>query len=242
MNAGDHIGEFAALYALGTLDPPECDGIERHVAACERCALALAQAHDDVAAMAAAGPRYEPPRALLGRPRAPRTPRFSVTWLAVAAAFVAGLLPSAYFWQENRAMHATMSLDATAIERFAQTPVRTVAFSPMSGATIAHVMYPPDGSWYVVLVRGATKAFSVAWMHGGQHTVLGTARPHGGVAMLYLPKSHPMRQLALLQGRRVVAQAELEFYSSPSTRRRPVASTTLPSIVTASARVALLNM
>jgi CubicO group peptidase (beta-lactamase class C family) len=31
-------------------------------------------------------------------------------------------------------------------------------------------------------------------------------------------------------------------YSSPSARRRPVASTTLPSIVTASARVALLNM
>ena len=34
----------------------------------------------------------------------------------------------------------------------------------------------------------------------------------------------------------------LVLYSSPSARRRPVASTTLPSIVTASARVALLNM
>lgn len=212
MNAGEHIGEFAALYALGTLDDTTQKSIELHIAVCARCAGLLSAAQDDVAEMAAAGPVHVPPAALLRPSLPPRRAQVSRSaWLAAAAALVIGLLPSAYFWQENRAMHVAMSSRSDVIERLAQTPVHTVAFKTMQGGAVAHVMYPPDGSWYVVLVRGASKALSVMWMHDGRKTMLGTAQPYGDLAMLYLPKSHPMKQLALVDGQRVVAEARLAY-------------------------------
>jgi hypothetical protein len=48
-------------------------------------------------------------------------------------------------------------------------------------------------------------------MHDGEQTMLGQAVPHGDVAMLYLPKSHRMDQLALMDGAQVVAQASLRY-------------------------------
>jgi hypothetical protein len=41
--------------------------------------------------------------------------------------------------------------------------------------------------------------------------MLGTAMPHGDVALLYLPKSKRMDQLALMDGEQVVASAQLAF-------------------------------
>jgi hypothetical protein len=217
MNSREHIGELAALYALGTLDERERATVDRHVTSCTGCEQLLAQAEDDVATVIAAGPQHEPPVSLLTAPspRLPspfvRTARINpAAWPAIAAALIIGLLPSAYLWQENRAMHVAMSSRADVIQRLASTPVRTVAFTA-HGGMIAHVMYPADGSWYVVLVRGASTALSVAWMHDGQKTMLGTAEPYGDVAMLYLPKSHRMNQLALLAGTRVVAEAQLAY-------------------------------
>ena len=217
MNSNEHIGELAALYALGTLGERERATIDRHVTSCADCARLLAQAQDDVANMVAAAPQHEPPVSLLTSPSlrlaspSVRASRINpAAWLAIAAALVIGLLPSAYLWQENRAMHVAMSNRADVIQRLASTPVRTVAFTA-HGGMIAHVMYPADGSWYVVLVRGASTALSVAWMHDGQKTMLGTAEPYGDVAMLYLPKSHRMSQLALLAGTRVVAEAQLAY-------------------------------
>ena len=66
-------------------------------------------------------------------------------------------------------------------------------------------MYAPDGSWYVVVIRNATKALDVVWMHDGERSMLGRAMPVGDVSTLYLPKSHRMDTLALMDGDRVVA-------------------------------------
>lgn len=219
MNASEHVGEFAALYALGILDESTRDAVDRHVGSCASCARLIASAQDDVATMVAAGPSHDPPVALVAPATALAAPHVSVrgarapwtAWGALAAALLVGLLPTAYFWQQNRAMHATMASHAEAIERLASAPVRTAVFTPMGGGTTAHVMYPADGSWYVVLVRGASKALDVVWMHDGQRTMLGTTQPYGDVAMLYLPKSHRMDQLALLEGQRIVAHAQLAY-------------------------------
>jgi anti-sigma factor RsiW len=214
VNPGEHIGDFAALYALGTLDERERQAVERHAASCAECALLLAQAQDDVATLAAAGPAYRPRTEFTpARLRASQAPRRAgwPAWAALAAAFVAGSLPSAYLWQQNRAMHDAMSNRSDAVERLAAEPVRSAAFKATGGEMTGQVMYPADGSWYVVLVRGASKALEVAWMHDGRQTMLGTAQPYGDVAMLYLPKSHRMNQLALLDGTRVVAQAQLAY-------------------------------
>jgi len=214
MNELGHLDDAADLYAIGALDEFEQTAVEKHVATCVECARLLAEAEDRVTLLAEADVRHKPP-AQLERRFAPivraRTSRPRALIPAIAAALVIGLLPSAYFWQQNEAMHAAMIAQADALNRVASMPHRSVPFSNMGNGSAARVMYAPDGSWYVVFVRGATRALSVAWMHGGQRTMLGTATPHGSVAMLYLPKSHRMDQLALLDGEQVVAEAQLAY-------------------------------
>ena len=104
-------------------------------------------------------------------------------------------------------MHQAMLADADAMARVAANPHRSVAFAGRD----ARVMYAPDGSWYVVVIRGVHAPLHVMWPHDGEQTMLGTAVPHGDVALLYLPKSHRMDQLALVEGGRVVGQAQLVF-------------------------------
>ena len=209
MNQHEHVGEDAALYALGILDAGARDAIDRHAEGCPPCAQALGAAEAEVAAMAAAEPVHVPPSTVAFLRPPARRPAWLATFGALAAAVAIGLLPTAYFWGQNAAMHAAMRSDADAISRLESAPHRTTAFNGMSNGSTAYVMYPQDGSWYVILVRGASKALQVAWMHDGERTILGTAAPRGDVAMLYLPKSHPMSQLALVDGEQVVAEAQL---------------------------------
>ena len=213
MNELDHLRDTADLYALGALDDAEREAVDKHVAHCEECAALLGEAEARVTVLIEADGRYVPEAPLERRvtPIVRRRPALPYAFAAVAAAFVIGLLPSAYFWQQNQAMHATMLADAAAMNRLASMPHRSAEFSTMNGNSAARVMYAPDGSWYVVLIRGASRALSVAWMHDGQRTMLGTATPYGEVAMLYLPNSHRMDQLALMDGERVVAKAQLAY-------------------------------
>jgi len=205
-----HIGDDAALYALGAFDEGERARIDEHVLQCDACAQLLGTAEDDVARMVAAAPGMEgslPTRTVAAR----RRPAWLAYAGAIAAALVIGLVPSFYFWEQDRAMHETMVANADAMSRLAHSPFRSADFTGMEGGSTARVMYGADGSWYVVLVRGASHALHVVWMHDGQQTMLGTAAPHGDVAMLYLPKSHRMDQLALVDGQRVVAEAQLAY-------------------------------
>lgn len=201
----DHIGDDAALYALGMLDEREQHAIDAHVERCEACSRLLAQAYEDVAAMAAAQPQHE--AATLEAPVQKRAPRRQSMFAALAAAIAIALLPSAYFYQQNQAMHQAMVADASAMARIASSPHRAVDFA---GST-ASVMYGPDGSWYCIVVRGAKKPIAVTWMHDGKQTMLGRAVPHGDVAVLYLPVSHRMDQLALVADDGTVSQARLVF-------------------------------
>jgi hypothetical protein len=213
MSASPHLGELAALYAVGALDDDERRRADAHAAICDECARLLGAAENDVAELAAAQPQAAPPRGFqqrLGRlPSTPRRSRYLFP-ASIAAALLLGLLPSMYFWQSDRAMHVQMVADTAAMSRLATTPHRSALFTG-AGAPAAHVMYGRDGSWYVVLVHGASKALAVAWMHDGRRTMLGMAVPHGDVALLYLPKSHRMRHLALLDGNQVVAEAQLAY-------------------------------
>jgi hypothetical protein len=212
----DHIDDSAALYALGVVDDELRVRIDRHVAECDACNELLGAAENDVAAMAAAQPLRQPQAAPVARrpqrqPRSWRPTSAWPVWGALAAAVAIAVLPSTYFWHQNQAMHGAMVANADAMNRLAISSFRTAAFNGMNQGASARVMYAPDGSWYVVLVHGATKPLQVAWMHDGRQTMLGAAEPHGDVAMLYLPKSHRMNQLALFDGQRVVAEAQLAY-------------------------------
>lgn len=217
-----HIEDRAELYALGALDPAETSAIETHLRECSTCAQIVGTAERDVALIALRESRRNAPPELTRRiertlaatrMRAlPRTGRHP--WplgVALAAAFLVGLLPSAYFWSEYRTLHGTMLAQNAVMERLASADHRTAAFHTVHGASRAEVVYAPDGSWYLVVVRDPSRTLAVAWMHDGERTMLGNAVPRGGLAMLYLPKSHRMDRLALMDGNRIVAQASLSW-------------------------------
>lgn len=209
----EHISESAALYALGLLEPPETDAIDAHVAACEACSQALAQAYDDVAAAASAQPQYAAPASLDARVGSLWTPPKKHGWSlrqlgAIAALLAIALLPTAYLLHQEQTMHRAMLADAGLFARMASSPHRMVAFT---GGADAKVVYGNDGSWYGVIVRGATRPLRLVWMHDGQRTMLGRVQSRGDLAMIYLPESHRMEHLALADGDRVVAEAKLAF-------------------------------
>ena len=116
-------------------------------------------------------------------------------------------------------MHAAMLAQDAAMARVTGSPHRMAAFHPMQASPPAEVAYALDGSWYVIVVRGASKTLSVAWMHGKQRTMLGDAVPRGDLAMLYLPKSHRMDRLVLMDGDRILAQATLSWERTPPSRQ-----------------------
>jgi hypothetical protein len=218
----EHVEDRAALYALGALADDDRAAIDSHLRECSACARAVGAAENDVALIASMEPQQTAPPSLAGRIdralqiqplEARRHVRPSV-WpfaTAIAAGLVLGLLPSAYLWSENRTMLSAMLAQNAVMDRLAGATHRTAAFQSPQGRPDAKVMYAPDGSWYVILIRNASKTLQVAWMHDGEQTMLGSAVPHGDLAMLYLPKSHRMNQLALMDGTRIVAQAQLSY-------------------------------
>jgi len=221
---GAHVDELAALYALGLLDDRETGRLEEHLRDCPRCAELVGRAEAEAAVLIAAEPHRVAPLELELRVErtlrrddnetaAPAKHRPSVRFLAaaLAAAFVLGMVPALYFWQADRSLQNAMVADSAAINRLAEAPHRVATFLSPQGNGMAKVMYGSDGSWYVVMVPEATKPMRVAWMHDGQQTMLGDAMPHGKVAMLYLPRSHRMDRLALMDGETVVAEAQLSY-------------------------------
>jgi hypothetical protein len=223
-----HVDDRAALYALGSLDEREAEAVRAHVAGCLSCAQAIGAAEAEVDAAAEHEPQFAAPAALRSRidrmlserPTASRRASGVVTrpayapWLALAAAFIIGVLPSAYFLEENRRMHDAMGVQSAAMDRLATSTHRVAAFRPMpamSEGSSASVAYGSSGQWYVVVVKDVSRSMGVAWMHDGQQTMLGQAVPHGNVAMLFLPKSHRMDRLALVDDGQVVAQASLHY-------------------------------
>jgi hypothetical protein len=225
----EHIEDIAALYALGALADDERAAVDAHVRHCSPCARAVGAAEEDVAIVSSTERRWEAPSELADRigrivqtePRG-MVRRARASWplgAAIAAALVIGLAPSFYLWSQNRAMHDAMLAQTAAMDRVAGTAHRVAAFGAMPSGATARVVYAADGSWYVVLIRDARKPLAVAWMHEGLRTMLGSAVPHGNVAMLYLPKSHRMDRLALMDGQHVVAEATLSWQRTPLTRQ-----------------------
>lgn len=224
----EHVEDRAALYALGAIADDERAAIDEHLRECSACTVAVGAAEDDVALIVSTEPQHDAPPSLdarIGRlvqPRPLEVMRRSrrPAWQyagAIAAALLLGLLPSTYFWSKDRTMRGAMLAQSNAIGRLASAPHRTAHFRPTDASPPAEVMYALDGSWYVVVVRDTSKALSVAWMHDGVHTMLGNAVPNGDVAMLYLPRSHRMDRLALMDGDHVVAEATLSWQNTVGT-------------------------
>jgi len=227
---GGHVEDLVELYTLGALTDEERTVVDEHLRACVNCTRLVGESERDLALIASRETQRTAPRELATRVErmlrahkivSSRAESRDGRWrlaAAMAAAFIVGILPSLYLWNENRELHGAMLAQSAAMERVVLAAHRTSAFHPTKKGPPAQVMYAPDGSWYVVIVRGVSKTLAVVWMHDGAHTMLGNAVPHGGIATLYLPKSHRMDRLALMDGGRVVAEATLSWEKTPPSR------------------------
>ncbi|HEY8320639.1 MAG TPA: zf-HC2 domain-containing protein [Candidatus Baltobacteraceae bacterium] len=206
----NHIDDAAALYALGALDELDRRRVDAHVATCAACAHALGEAERAVTNAIEADPPYEPSPALRARlsasldaarpaARAATVPR---AWFAIAAAFAILALPIGFLTRGSMAPPG----DA----QFADASFRMMKLQAV--ATSAHVTYAKTGDFYAVMVKHPMRPLRVAYVHpDGTMETIGTIETHGDVGVAIMPIDHKMRELALLDGGTVVAEADLAF-------------------------------
>jgi hypothetical protein len=189
-----HLDDEAAAYALGALDELGMARVDALVASCDQCARRVGGAELTVARLVV--PADAPFRA---------RPLFRAAWLAIAAAFVIGLLPSAYLLSRAHDAAATraVALDALVHSHFLHAPF--VGLTP--DAPHAKAIYARDGSWLYV-VSDAPRALTLVTEPGDR--VLGTLAPSGAAASLYVATPTMARQVVeLREGARPVARVTL---------------------------------
>lgn len=187
-----HLDEDAGAYALGALDDVSRARVDALVASCDVCAARIGEAEATVARLVV--PADVPARS---------APRASRAWLAIAAAFLIGSLPSAYLMHRANDDASTRALAMTALvhSHFLHAP-----FVPLAqDAPAAKLIYARDGSWLYV-VAAAPQALTVVGEPGDR--VLGTLEPAGNAAALFV--EHPgARSIELREGPRRVARVDV---------------------------------
>lgn len=213
----DHIDELAELYAIGSLEEIERLRVERHVTICVPCATRLQEAEETVAAVAEAQPQHAPPERLqLRLRRSVAPPARARAWMqwpaAVAAVLILAFIPTWVAVDRTRNAAVAMRQDERALAKIASAPFHRAMFmSPKKEPMGAKVLYGMRGDWYYVVVQHPKPDMQVAYVHDGKMEMLGRVAMHGESGTLYLPVSHRMDELALLQGDKVVAQARLVY-------------------------------
>jgi len=188
-----HLDDDADAYALGALDERGVARVDALAASCDECARRVGEAEMTVARLVV--PLDAPVRAL---------PVVRTAWLAIAAAFVIGLLPSAFLLSRAHDASATqaVALDALVHSHFLHAPF--VALVP--DAPHAKAIYARDGSWLYV-VSDAPRALAVVAEPGDR--VLGTLATSGTAASLYVATPAAPRTIELRSGSTVEARVDL---------------------------------
>ncbi len=203
-----HVVESAELYALGLLEPSERAEIDAHVATCSECRRALGAAEETVLALEREVRDVEPPYELDRAMHFTRPARRLTlpAWLAVAAAFIVGLLPSIPLLVQQTQMHRIHDVAAVAMinSHFNHAEFTSAA----TAAPHAKVIYARDGAWLYVIVEG-THRFEVDAAHGGTISVLGVTQPAGTTSELFIKPPQRADSLQLRQGKAIVETAKL---------------------------------
>ncbi|HLI95820.1 MAG TPA: zf-HC2 domain-containing protein [Candidatus Baltobacteraceae bacterium] len=209
MSVVEHVGELAELYALGTLSDAQRARVDVHVNACEECAARIGEAEAVVAALVA---DVTPPRTLDARMRsAIQTPRSS-WWIGAlaAAAFVLGLLPSAWLWQSSQSRNAADQNRRSAIVAMLHSHFTHAQFVGLaSDAPKAKALFARGKTWCYVVAQ-TNKAYDVRAESGARSSDLGRLHVSGDTAELFVP-STDAQALVLLDGARPVARVTLPY-------------------------------
>ncbi len=172
MQADEHIGEAAELYAAGQLDAAETAAIEAHAAGCEACLRRLGEAEEAVLALERVNKPFAPPPATDVLRFARRG--ISPWWLvpAMAAALLVGML-----WPRAQSQHNVATLAMVnghfSHAQFAGTGPK------------AKVLYARDRSWYYVIV-GSNRRYDVYGAVGADRVSLGSTNSAGSTSELFV--------------------------------------------------------
>jgi hypothetical protein len=162
MMRGEHAGDAAELYALGCLSQDERRAVEAHVQTCSPCLRRIGEAEETLLALERETAVVPMPFDAALFPAKPRRTGWWPSALALAAAFVFGMLV-------RSGPAPNPALDALATSHFNH--------AQFSGANEpkAKVLYARDRSWYYVVVTGS-RGYDVYGVERGVATRLGTTR------------------------------------------------------------------
>lgn len=228
MTFGDHVGEYAELYALGALEPEERLGIDRHLAGCAHCTREVGRAEAAVVALDDATlPRVEPPaglgrriaasaaalapaKVIAFRPRANVPMRFA---LAASIALVVGLGGGVAL---DRSIGSHVSTrDEDALRTVAASHFLHASFTPaVAGAPTAKVLYARDRSWYYVIVDGDIAGCHVVARSSAGDFDAGPLQAGLQTSTLFVRTSALPRSLRLVKEGRAIATATLVALSN----------------------------
>lgn len=186
MQADEHVGEAAELYAAGQLDAAQIAAIEAHAAGCEACLRRLGEAEEAVLALERANaPVAMPvPTSALHFPRRGISPWWLVP--AMAAALLVGML-----WPRAQSPHNVATLAMVnghfSHAQFAGTGPK------------AKVLYARDRSWYYVIVAG-TGRYDVYGVVGTDRVSLGSTNAAGSTSELFVRMRERFDHLELRDG------------------------------------------
>lgn len=197
-----HIGEEAALYALGALSADDRRAIDLHVRACDACAALLGEA--EAAVTAAVVPAQTPPsldRRMRGAFAAPLPWRRIAPLLA--ACFVLGLLPLFAVLPAHR----TTAEHDRAVAALVNSHFAHVAFTSLTpDAPKAKLLYGRGAAGWRFIVAQTGHAYRVRVRAGGSETEIGTLHVSGASAELFVPQTSA-RIFELYDGSREVSRA-----------------------------------
>lgn len=208
MRNGEHVGENAELYALGTLGELERARVELHVLACDACAARVGEAEAAVLELIQ-------PNAANAPALAPSAPVFAgwPRWIgAVAAAIVAGFFAWGVTSLHDRSIHGTEVAQSAATAamlsgHFAHAPF----VARMPGAPAAKVIYAREGGWIYVIAAPGTDSLAIAVTRAGRQRQVGALPIASAVRAGFIPLSGRIDSVELLDHGVTIASARIVY-------------------------------
>lgn len=198
-----HLEEDAELYALGALPDAERTAAEAHIAHCVPCAQRVGEADETLAEIThsqAPSPQLDRRvRALFAR-RGGGTRAF---YPLAAAALIVALLPAALFWQRDRDLRASDTVNRQAVAAMIGSHFLHSQFVKLTPeAPAAKAIFARDGGWlYVIAVTQRDLTLSA----GGR--VVGKLSGTGDERAIFIAHPPATKSLVLSDGARALSRA-----------------------------------
>jgi anti-sigma factor RsiW len=206
-----HIDDDAELYALGVLDAHERAAVEAHIAGCTQCMQRVRDAEETAFALSAPIGSAPTPPALDARIEKAFSPRMPArAWMAIAAAFLIGLLPSvSLFFQSAQRADVQRTHDAATVA-MVNSHFAHAQFSPVNGAALppAKVIFARDGKWLYIVVSGDHQYDVEGLTPSGSH-LLGTTVATSSSSELFVTQPPKVSAVLLLDNGVPVGRARV---------------------------------